>query len=113
MERVEIARSVDLPERGCLRFRLPRGDDAVEAFAVRYRGVAYAWVNRCTHRQVELDLGKGAFFHPDGERLLCRAHGAMFDPRTGACSGGICPKGSALEPVPLLEEGGAIYALAG
>ena len=110
MERIEVGRSDDLPERGCVRFRIRRGGQAVEAFAVRFEGAIYAYVNRCTHRQVELDLGRGAFFHPDGMRLLCRAHGALFDVRTGSCEGGMCARGTALETVPVEESDGRIWA---
>jgi len=111
MERVEIATSSEVPEGGARRFRVCRGGAAVEAFLVRFQGGLYAYVNRCTHRHVELDLGKGAFFHPDGAQLLCRAHGALFDVRTGACTGGPCAKGTALEAIPVEERDGRILAV--
>ena len=111
MERIEIARSTDVPEGGALRFRTRHGGQAVDAFLVRFEGGLFAYVNRCTHREIELDLGKGTFFHPDGTRLLCRAHGAMFDVRTGACTGGMCSKGTALAAIALEEQEGRIFAL--
>jgi nitrite reductase/ring-hydroxylating ferredoxin subunit len=111
MDRTPIAPSSALPEGGALRFRTRHQGAEVDAFVVRHGGGLYAYVNRCTHRQVELDLGKGAFLHPDGTVLLCRAHGAMFDIRTGGCAGGMCSKGSALASVPVEETDGTIYAL--
>lgn len=111
MERIAIAPSSALTEGGALRFRIPHEGAQVEAFVVRRDGALYAYVNRCTHRLVELDLGSGSFFHPsNGTVLLCRAHGAMFDVRTGACAGGMCSRGSALASVPVVEEAGTIFA---
>lgn len=110
MERIAIAASEEVGERTGRRFRIQRGGAPVEAFVVRFEGRLRAWVNRCTHRQVELDLGRGDFFHPSADLLLCRAHGATFDVRTGACSDGPCPRGSGLEPIPVGEEDGRIWA---
>ena len=112
MEWIEIAESAALPDGGALRIRTHLESEAVDAFVVRFDGALYAYVNRCTHREIELDLGKGAFFHPDGVRLLCRAHGAIFDVRTGGCAGGICRRGSALDPIAVEERAGRIYACA-
>lgn len=108
MALVEIARSEEIPERGALRFRVRwKGRDAA-AFAVRVDGKVRAFLNVCTHRELELDLGDGTFFTPDGSLLRCRAHGALFEPLTGACAGGSCPKRSALTELPATEEGGMI-----
>jgi nitrite reductase/ring-hydroxylating ferredoxin subunit len=113
MEPIEIAASTALPEGGALRFRIPREGALVEAFVVRRGGEIFAYVNRCTHREVELDLGSGTFLHPDGTVLRCRAHGALFDVRSGACVGGICPKPSALARVQVEERAGRIFATPG
>jgi len=111
MDRIAVAPSSALPEGGALRFRIQHEGAPVEAFVVRQAGELFAYVNRCTHRQVELDLGAGIFHHPDGSVLRCRAHGAMFDIRSGACAGGMCSKGSALARVAVEEHDGTIYAL--
>ncbi|GLE10855.1 hypothetical protein PINS_up023127 [Pythium insidiosum] len=42
-----------------------------------------AFVNRCPHARLELDLDDSDFF-ADGF-LQCKAHGAFFDPSTGIC----------------------------
>lgn len=111
MSRIVIASSAQVVEGKGLRFRTSHCGKRVEAFAVRYQGVVRAWVNSCTHRAVELDLGKGDFFHPNGQLLLCRAHGALFDPVTGACAGGICARSTKLTSIPMEEEGGVVYAI--
>lgn len=113
MSRIRLASSSELQEGAGIRFPVSRGGRAVSAFAIRFQGQVRAWVNACTHRAVELDLGSGVFFHPSGQLLLCRAHGAMFHPVTGACAGGMCAKSSALEPVSVVEEEGAIWLVDG
>jgi len=107
-ESIAIARSEDLPEGGSVRFRIAVEGEVVPAFAVRLGGLLRAYVNRCPHRFVELDLETNRFFHPDGERLLCRAHGAAFEVAGGRCLEGPCPKGSGLRSLHIVEEGGNI-----
>ncbi|HLV61644.1 MAG TPA: Rieske 2Fe-2S domain-containing protein [Fredinandcohnia sp.] len=103
---------VEAPEEGkSVKFRVVVGGEEVEAFAVRFGGVVRAYVNRCTHRDLPLDLGEGGFFSESGRTLLCRAHGARFDPSNGACVGGLCPEGSALRALRVEEREGALYFL--
>lgn len=78
-----------------VRFTVRRDDGTFPAFAVRYRGHVHAYVNRCTHRGVELDWAPGRFFDADGRHLICATHGALHHPETGACMGGPCNGGLA------------------
>lgn len=109
MARNVIGRSDELPERGALRFRIRHRGRQTPAFAVRVDGVIRAYLNICTHRELELDLGTGVFFSQDGALLICKAHGARYQPEDGACAGGICQKGSSLTPIEVVEVGGVIY----
>lgn len=63
------------------------------AFAIRFEGQVYAYLNRCTHVPMEMDWQIDQFFDPDGRWLLCATHGAHYDPATGACQGGPCRGG--------------------
>lgn len=110
MPLVRVCESGELPEGRGVRFRLEHGGRVTEAFAVRFRGELRAYLNVCTHRALELDLGAGRFFSDDGRLLACRAHGALYDPLEGRCVGGICTRGAALTPVQVHEEGGVVYA---
>ncbi len=94
-----------------IRFVVPdsSGDDA-PAFAVRYRGRVYAYINRCAHIQVELDWQHGHFFDSDGEYLMCATHGALYDPETGHCIAGPC-KDAKLSSLDVKEEGDEIFIL--
>lgn len=80
------------------------------AFAVRYRGAVYAYLNRCTHRNVELDWVPGRFFAMDGRHLICATHGALYRPDTGACAGGPCNGG--LVKLDVIEKNNHIYLAA-
>ncbi len=60
------------------------------AFAVRFHGQAYAYLNRCTHVAMELDWRPNRFFDETGQWLVCASHGAVYRPDSGACAGGPC-----------------------
>lgn len=63
------------------------------AFAVRYQGVAYAYLNRCGHVPMEMDYVEGQFFDASGRWLMCATHGATYAPDTGQCVAGPCRRG--------------------
>jgi nitrite reductase/ring-hydroxylating ferredoxin subunit len=63
------------------------------AFAIRYQNNVHAYVNRCTHVPMEMDYQPNRFFDSTGDWLMCATHGAMYDPRTGACRMGPCRGG--------------------
>ncbi|MGE5320626.1 MAG: Rieske (2Fe-2S) protein [Hyphomicrobiaceae bacterium] len=91
-----------------VRFEVGRGDGRMGAFAVRFGGRVYAFVNRCAHVGVELDWMPGEFFDDSGLYLICATHGATYEPNTGRCVHGPC-RGAYLEAVDVLEQGGNIY----
>jgi nitrite reductase/ring-hydroxylating ferredoxin subunit len=100
-----------LAERGKgVRFsvRTPAGD--MPAFAVRYRGQAHAYVNRCAHAWVELDWNNGEFFDISGLYLVCATHGAAYRPDTGECMHGPC-RGQKLVKLDVVEQPDGIYLL--
>lgn len=91
----------DLAEGGQgLRFTITAADGVLPAFAIRYHGVVYAYLNRCAHQAVQLDWNEGDFFSLDKEFLVCATHGARYHPATGACAGGRC-NGKGLTALPL------------
>ena len=84
------------------------GPVQLEGFALRTRGGAVrAFVNVCPHRAQPVDLGDGRLFLASGE-LECSAHGARFDPDSGACAGGPCD-GRGLTPLAVEERAGALW----
>jgi len=90
-----------------VRFRIREGDPDEKGFAVRARGKAVAYVNRCPHAGTELDWQPGEFFEEAGLYLVCSTHGALFEPQTGRCIAGPC-RGASLVRVALREEDGQV-----
>lgn len=103
-----ICASADLVDGGdAVRFEVGAG---VPAFAQRWRGQVFAYVNRCEHVPVELDWNPGKLLDDSGDWLICATHGALYAPDTGLCVAGPC-QGRSLQALPLVEEGGSVYLL--
>lgn len=103
-----IGTSAALAERGpAIRFEIDEGGVPAPAFAIRYQGRVYAYVNRCAHVSLELDFLPGRFFDTSGEYLICATHGALYHPDSGRCAGGPC-NGAGLEPLQVVEHNGRI-----
>ncbi len=101
-----ICASGELVEGGPgLRFTVTRQGSEEAAFAVRFRGRVYAFLNRCGHVPVELDWQQGEFFDGSGLYLICATHGALYAPDSGRCLGGRC-NGKGLDPVAVAEHEG-------
>ena len=82
-----------------------------KGFAIRHRGVACAYVNRCPHAGTELDWQPGEFFEETGLYLICSTHGALFEPNNGFCVAGPC-RGASLQPLDIGERDGGVFLLA-
>jgi nitrite reductase/ring-hydroxylating ferredoxin subunit len=67
---------------------------------VRWGRQVFGYVNKCPHDGVNLDWERNQFLDPNGIRLMCGKHGALFELGTGQCIEGPC-KGRALQPVEL------------
>jgi nitrite reductase/ring-hydroxylating ferredoxin subunit len=107
-QRVVVCRSDALADGGDgVRFVVQRAGGPHPAFAIRFGGMVYAYLNRCAHVGVELDWQPGRFFDADGMVLICSTHGALYDPATGDCRGGPC-RGAGLEPVAVEEIDGQV-----
>ncbi|GAB7129672.1 Rieske (2Fe-2S) protein [Amantichitinum ursilacus] len=108
MER-EVCLSEELAERGLgQRFVVVQNGMPRQAFAVRYQGQPYGYLNSCAHIPIELDYQPGDFWDLSQNYLVCATHGAYYAPDTGLCLGGPCP-GRRLQPVPLTEHDGRVY----
>ncbi len=68
--------------------------EAVEqGFLLCFQGELRAWRNQCPHAGSPLDWVPGQFFSEDGQTLVCHTHHAVFEPLSGACLAGPCPRG--------------------
>ena len=106
-EAITLCASGELAEGGrAVLFDVVYGGQTCRAFAIRFEGVAHAYLNRCTHVAMELDFQPGRVFDDSGQWLLCATHGAAYRPDSGACAGGPCRGG--LVKIALSESGGVV-----
>jgi nitrite reductase/ring-hydroxylating ferredoxin subunit len=106
---VKIAKVKEFRAGKTFKFGLKRHDRVTEAFAFKQGEAYYAYLNLCRHWTVGLDYDDNDFFSEDGKLLVCKNHGAVYDPKTGECKGGPCG-GASLYKVPLIELDGIVYA---
>jgi nitrite reductase/ring-hydroxylating ferredoxin subunit len=107
---IRICESASLDEGGLgVRFDVTTEQFQGSGFVVRHQGQVRAYLNRCAHVGLELDWIPGHFL--DGERrwLICSAHGALYEPDTGACAGGPCAGRGGLVAMMVTEVDGVVY----
>ncbi|UCH52662.1 MAG: Rieske 2Fe-2S domain-containing protein [Pseudomonadota bacterium] len=90
-----------------VRFTVMRAGQPCPAFAVRFAGRAYAYLNRCAHKLTELDWEAGQFFDAEARYLVCATHGALYQPETGLCVAGPC-RGARLTALAVEEVQGRV-----
>ena len=81
---------------------------AARAFALRFDGQVFAYVNRCAHVPTEMDWQPGQFLDSGKDFILCSIHGAAYEPQTGRCVGGPCGRGR-LVAIDIQERDGGVY----
>ncbi len=102
-----LCRLEQLAATGCREFRLGSGDWPLRGFVVRTGADVQAYLNRCAHLALPLNLLPDRFLTHDGSLILCTAHGALFEKTTGYCVAGPCA-GQSLERVPVRIASGCV-----
>ena len=93
-EAVYLCPSSRLQDSGeAVPFEVRYFSQSCRAFAVRYAGTVYAYLNRCSHVPMEMDYQPNQFFDLSGHWLICATHGALYAPQTGRCRMGPCRGG--------------------
>jgi nitrite reductase/ring-hydroxylating ferredoxin subunit len=95
-----LCRLDELRATGCREFTLGGGQWPLRCFVVSAGAGVHAYVNRCAHQQLPLNLLPDRFLTHDGSMILCTAHGAIFEKSSGYCVAGPCA-GRSLAPVPV------------
>ncbi len=94
----------EIPSRRARGFQLMIVEDGRPRpwpiIVVRWGRQVFGYLNKCPHDGVHLDWERNQFLDPDGTRLMCGKHGALFELGTGVCIEGPC-KGRGLTPVAL------------
>lgn len=107
-EPVFLCHSQDLADSSCaVPFDVLYFGQSNAAFAVRYQGRVYAYLNRCSHVPMEMDYQPNEFFDTTGHWLMCATHGAMYAPQSGQCRMGPCRGG--LVKIELSEADGIVH----
>lgn len=107
-EPVPLCNSADLQDGGsAVPFDVVYAGQTCRAFAIRFEGQPQAYLNRCSHVAMELDLQPNKVFDGSGQWLVCSSHGAEYHPATGDCADGPCRGG--LVKITLSEEGGVVH----
>lgn len=105
---VALCASAELVDGGlAVPFDVQYGRDCLRAFAIRYNGQVHAYLNRCTHVALELDLLPNRVFDASGQWLICAVHGAVYAPDSGAGVDGPCRGG--LQKIELTESAGQVF----
>lgn len=106
---LKIASVGELKNGESKKFIIHRKDRTTEAFLIKTNDRVYAYLNLCRHWTVGLDFDDNEFFSEDREWIVCKNHGALYNPVTGECASGPCG-GAGLYPVPLFEKDDFVYA---
>jgi len=106
-----VCDGADLQDAGRgVRFKLLAHGRPGTGFVVRHGGQVFAYLNQCAHVPIELDWKEGEFFESGGQYIMCATHGAVYEPSSGRCAGGLC-RGGRLHPIGVRESAGKIYWL--
>ena len=107
-KRIALCPSSDLRDAStAVPFDVVYAGQTCLAFAVRFEGQVRAYLNRCSHVAMEMDMQPNEFFDSTRQYLICASHGAMHDPLSGACLGGPCRSG--LISIKLSEADGVVH----
>jgi nitrite reductase/ring-hydroxylating ferredoxin subunit len=99
-------RKSDILEGSIQRLEIEAPSGRQSVLVMRDGDSLHAFLNRCPHAGWPLDTFDGRLLRTEKGDLICAAHMAVFDPRTGTCLGGP-GQGRGLTPVKVEEtEGG-------
>lgn len=93
-----LCRFDELPDGGSRGFD-PDGCGQASVFAVRRGHGVHVYADACPHHGTAMAWRRDAYLNAAGDRIVCAAHGALFEIETGLCVLGPC-LGDRLEAVP-------------
>jgi len=104
---VRLGPLASVPDGGARGYVLRMRAGRFHGFAVRRGDRVHGYADRCPHAGLPLAQKLDDYLTPDGSRIACSWHGALFAVEDGLCLGGPCA-GQRLTPWPLTVEDGAI-----
>jgi nitrite reductase/ring-hydroxylating ferredoxin subunit len=107
-KRLRIAGARNLTLGASQVFELEHRGEVLQGFLLQHSAGLFAYVNRCPHWAVDLDLGDGRFYDAELDRIYCKNHGALFRVPDGMCEHGPC-LGRALERFAVEVDGDDVW----
>jgi nitrite reductase/ring-hydroxylating ferredoxin subunit len=104
-----FARIHDIANPGALVVRLDSADVWGSVLLTRSDEDIAAFHNRCPHAGYPLQHADGRMLVQESRYMVCGAHGASYELKTGACAGGPC-NGDALTRIAIVVRDGEIRA---
>lgn len=87
---VQLCTLSQLAPTGCREFRLGGGDWPLRGFVVRAGSEVRAYVNRCPHQLLRMNVMPDDLLTADRRYILCEMHDALFEKDSGLCIAGPC-----------------------
>ena len=104
-----LARIDELPDHGGKELIFKEGRFRTSIFIQKTGDHVSVFLNFCPHAGTPLNMFDENFMDTAGRHLLCRTHGALFEPKSGKCVRGPC-KGKYLRTIAHTIENDAIYS---
>jgi nitrite reductase/ring-hydroxylating ferredoxin subunit len=101
-----LCRLDDLPDGGARGLLREGFEDKL--CVVRQGQEVFVWLNDCPHEHRPMEYRQDQFLSADGGHIVCFAHSAHFDIRSGHCFAGPCT-GQHLVRVPCEVRDGAVW----
>jgi len=86
----KIAHLIDIPFDQWLEHSLQTQNGTTSVMIKRQQTEWVAFINECPHQGRRIDYAENAFLETPDQQLVCPAHGATFDSRSGFCTSGPC-----------------------
>lgn len=98
----------ELPDGGSRGFDpRRRGQDTL--LVVRRGSQLFAYADACPHHGTPMAWRKDAYLNAAGDRIVCAAHGALFEIDNGLCVQGAC-LGESLSALPItIDNNGGVH----
>ena len=104
-----LAKIGDLPDHGGRAIEFRDDEHLTHIFIQKSGDEIRVFENRCPHAGTPLNLFGDRFMDMEGRYIICRTHGAKFDPLSGECLLGPCKK-QFLREVAVKIANGHIYS---
>jgi nitrite reductase/ring-hydroxylating ferredoxin subunit len=107
---IRLCRLDEIPDGDSRGFD-PLGQGRDTLLVVRQGASLHAWRDACPHLPgVPMAWRKNAYLNAARDRIVCSAHGALFDIATGICTLGPC-LGESLEPLAVFVDSAGFVCL--